>query len=106
MLETVSLAHEDEAYFDMGLIDENITARNRKRGDRLSPLGMKGSKKLKDVFIDKKISRNIREQIPVIIWGKEILWVVGLCVSNFARLTPNTRKVLHLRATRWYLSCD
>lgn len=106
LLETVSLAHEDEAYFDMGLIDENITARNRKRGDRLSPLGMKGSKKLKDVFIDKKISRNIREQIPVIIWGKEILWVVGLCVSNFARLTPNTRKVLHLRATRWYLSCD
>jgi len=79
--------------------------RNRRPGDRLSPLGMKGSKKLKDVFIDKKISRNIRDDIPVIICGKEILWVVGLCVSNFAKIAPGTRKVLHLKATRRYGSC-
>ena len=44
LLETVSRAHEDEAYFDMGLIDENITVRNRRPGDRLSPLGMTGAK--------------------------------------------------------------
>ena len=91
---------------DRGLIGENITVRNRRPGDRLSPLGMKGRKKLKDVFIDKKISRNIRDNIPVIIWGTEILWVVGLCVSDFAKLSPATEKVLHLRATCRYPSCD
>ncbi len=106
LLEVVRFSDAWEAYFDMALIDENIIVRNRKPGDRLSPLGLKGSKKLKDVFIDKKVSRNIRDEIPVIIWGKEILWVVGLCVSDFARLSPLTRRVLYLRATRSYLSCD
>jgi tRNA(Ile)-lysidine synthase len=106
LLNTISCTDGDEAYFDLGLIDENITVRNRRRGDRLSPLGMEGSKKLKDVFIDKKISRNVRDYIPVIIWGTEILWVVGLCVSNFAKLSQATEKVLHLRVTRRYLSCD
>ncbi len=105
LFETISSMGKDEAYFDMDLIDENITVRNRRPGDRLYPLGMKGRKKLKDVFIDKKISRNIRDDIPVIIWGREILWVVGLCVSDFAKLSPGTRKVLHLRATRRYQSC-
>ena len=106
LLKAISSVDENEAYFDMDLISENITVRNRRPGDRLSPLGMKGRKKLKDVFIDKKISRNIRDGIPVIIWGREILWVVGLCVSDFAKLSPGTRKVLHLRATRRYQSCD
>lgn len=106
LLKGISFIDEGEAYFDMGLIDENITVRNRRPGDKLVPLGMKGRKKLKDVFIDKKISRNIRDDIPVIIWRGEILWVVGICVSDFAKLTSDTRKVLHLRATRRYRSCD
>jgi|LSQX01.1.fsa_nt_gb tRNA(Ile)-lysidine synthase len=106
LLNAISSTDDDEAYFDLGLIGENITVRNRRPGDRLSPLGMKGRKKLKDVFIDKKISRNIRDNIPVITWGTEILWVVGLCVSDFAKLSPATEKVLHLRATCRYPSCD
>ncbi len=107
LLNAIACTDEDEAYFDLGLIDENITVRNRRPGDRLSPLGMKGRKKLKDVFIDKKISRNVRDDIPVIIWRTEILWVVGLCVSNFAKLSPATEKVLHLKVTRTrrYSSC-
>jgi tRNA(Ile)-lysidine synthase len=44
--------------------------RNRRPGDRLSPLGMKGSKKLKDVFIDKKISRNIRDGTFPLLYGE------------------------------------
>jgi len=106
LLDTISLTDHNEAYFDLGVITGHITVRNRRPGDRLSPLGMKGHKKLKDVFIDKKIPRNVRDRIPVIIWGTEILWVVGVCVSDFAKLSPTTEKVLHLRARRRYLSCD
>lgn len=58
LLDTISLTDHNEAYFDLGVITGHITVRNRRPGDRLSPLGMKGHKKLKDVFIDKKIPRN------------------------------------------------
>ncbi|NLS44588.1 MAG: tRNA lysidine(34) synthetase TilS [Firmicutes bacterium] len=106
LLESIVFTGNDEAYFDMDIIDEDLTVRNRRPGDRLSPLGMKGHKKLKDIFIDGKIPRNIRDCVPVIVWRGKILWVAGICMDGFAKLTPATQRVLHLRTTRRYRSCD
>lgn len=53
--------------------------RNRKRGDRMSYEGLNGSKKLKDIFIDEKVPRNIRDEMYVLTNGDEdILWLIGL----------------------------
>ncbi len=41
-------------YFDYDKIKGNIILRNRKEGDKFIPIGMKGSKKLKNMFIDLK----------------------------------------------------
>src|SRR5699024_11009680 len=53
--------------------------RTRRGGDRMSWKGLKGSKKVKDIFIDAKIPRIKREKWPLITDNKgEILWLVGL----------------------------
>ncbi len=48
-------------YFDFNKVKKGITVRNRKNGDSFSPLGMTGTKKLKDFFIDEKVSREKRD---------------------------------------------
>ena len=46
-----------EAVFDVGLLTGNLLVRNFRNGDRFRPLGMKGHKKVKDLFIAKQLPR-------------------------------------------------
>lgn len=58
-----------------------LWARSRRPGDRLSPQGLKGSKKLKEYFIDKKIPRGERDRILLVAEDDEVLWIPGIAVS-------------------------
>lgn len=106
LLTTVRRAGKGEAYFDFDVVGRDIVARPRREGDRISPLGMSGSKKIKDLFIDEKVPGNMRDRIPVILAGGRILWVVGVRASGFARVTPSTRRVLRLAARSLEVGCD
>lgn len=86
------------AYLDYDKIGKPLMVRNRMPGDRFSPLGLKGSKKLQDIFVDEKTDIDMRESIPVIDDGKKIVWVVGFRMSEDAKVTPATRKVVRLSA--------
>ena len=44
-------------YFDLDMIKGDITVRNRKDGDRIIPFKMNSEKKLKEIMINKKISK-------------------------------------------------
>lgn len=56
-----------------------LVIRTRKEGDRMTLKGMKGTKKIKDIFIDKKIPLQEREAWPIVTDGNDrILWVPGL----------------------------
>lgn len=72
----------------------NIYVRNRRSGDRFKPFGMKGSKKIKDYFIDEKIPKDERDKIPLVVDDKNIIWVVGYRISDQYRITKNTKNVL------------
>ena len=77
-----------------------LTVRRREPGDRFTPLGAPGQKKLKDFLIRRKVPRAERDAVPLIVADDLILVVVGLGVSDAARLTDNTRRVLKITATR------
>lgn len=47
--------------------DEELFVRAWKTGDRFEPLGMKGGKKLQDFFVDRKIPKSERQNIPIIV---------------------------------------
>jgi tRNA(Ile)-lysidine synthase len=54
-----------------------LFVRNRRPGDRFTPKGMTGRKKLKEYFIDRKIPKEKREFIPIICDQEGIIWVAG-----------------------------
>lgn len=84
-------------YFDYDKIKGDIKLRYRKNGDRFIPLGMSGSKKLKDLFIDLKIPKEIRDSIPLIIFGDDIAWIVGYRISDKFKINKNTNNVLKIK---------
>ena len=92
-----SLSKKDRAYFDFHEIKLPLLIRPRRRGDSFQPLGMKGRKKLKDFFIDEKISREERDKIPLLVQGEDVLWVIGHRQGEEAKVTGRTKKVLRVR---------
>jgi tRNA(Ile)-lysidine synthase len=91
--------NELEAVFDSGPLPEVLTVRNFRNGDRFVPLGMTGRKKVKDLFIDKKVPLNVRATLPLVAAGEEILWIPGYARSEIAKLGPATREVLKIKLT-------
>jgi len=64
-------------YLDMDKISSTLRVRNFRAGDRVKLQGMTGRKKLKDFFIDEKIPRRTRKNIPLLVSGDEIQWIAG-----------------------------
>ena len=83
-------------FFDYDKIEEGIIIRNRKDGDKMVPIGMKGTKKLKDIFINSKIPKEIRDIIPIVCFDEKIAWVVGVKVSEQFKVTSNTKQILKI----------
>jgi len=70
--------------------NKTLTLRLWKEGDRFTPLGMKGSKKLSDFFIDEKIDIFSKNNQWLLLDGPRIIWVCGRRVSDHVKITSNT----------------
>lgn len=63
-----------------------LKLRTRKDGDYIEVLNLNGKKKLNDIFIDKKVNRDLRNNYPILVDSNNtILWVPGLKKSKFAK---------------------
>ena len=85
-----------QAVFDLDRLQLPLMLRQRRDGDRFHPFGMQGTKKLKDLLIDAKIPQQKRGQIPVLMSGAEIIWVVGYRTSEPFKIRDETRRRLYL----------
>jgi tRNA(Ile)-lysidine synthase len=65
-----------------------LHVRSCETGDRFRPSGMKGTKKIQDLFVDLKLTREERQNALVMIKDNEILWVVGMRRSEERRPLP------------------
>jgi len=86
-----------EAVFDLASLPETLIVRNFRRGDRFQPLGMKGHKKLKDLFIEKKVPLAVRSTLPLFLAAGEILWIPAYGRSEVAKVGSQTREVLKIK---------
>jgi len=82
------------AVFDAALLPGELAVRNFQPGDRFQPLGMRGHKKVKDLFIEQKVPLSVRSVLPLLLSGDEILWIPGYGRSEIAKVGPRTREVL------------
>lgn len=75
-----------------------ISIRTWQKGDRFNPLGLNGSQKLHDFFINRKITQENRAQTPIFINGKkEILAVGSLMINEKHKITPQSKKILEIQ---------
>ncbi|SNX54289.1 tRNA lysidine(34) synthetase TilS [Thermoanaerobacterium sp. RBIITD] len=82
--------------FDMDMINDDVIIRKRKTGDVISPLNMKGTKTLKEYFIDEKVPREMRDTIPLLAIGNCIVWIVGYRMSDKYKVNEKTKRVLSI----------
>ncbi len=97
--ETVKIALEEVC----GQLDriETLNVRSPLPGDRFRPLGAPGSKSVARYLMERRVDRDRRRLIPLVVRGErrseqEILWVVGHGVSEASRVDRDARRVLQL----------
>jgi tRNA(Ile)-lysidine synthase len=84
----------DTAFMDLESLRFPLRMRNFRPGDRFRPLGVKGSQKLKDFFIDHKVPKFDRPKIPLLISGEMVTWIVGYRIDERVKVTEKTKKIL------------
>ncbi|MCX6137145.1 MAG: tRNA lysidine(34) synthetase TilS [Ignavibacteriales bacterium] len=87
-------------YIDGGAIEFPLTVRSWKKGDRFRPLGMAGEKKVSDFFVDQKIARSGKADIPVVVSGGNIIWIAGHRIDDRVKITNQTRSAVRLSMER------
>jgi tRNA(Ile)-lysidine synthase len=88
----------DAPLLDAGVLAEELTVRSWRKGDRMRPLGLDGTKSLQDLFTDRKVPRSLRNRLPVVESEGEIVWVAGVALSERFKITGATERVARLRA--------
>ncbi len=82
--------------FDYDKIKGDLIVRSRLEGDRMKPMGLGGTKKLKDILIDLKIPREKRNSIAILSDDKGILWLMGHRISEDYKIDENTKRVIRI----------
>lgn len=90
---------ENTALMDMALLRFPLLLRHWKPGDRIRPLGGKGSKKISDLLSDKKVPLHKKRNIMVLESDGEIVWVAGIRTNETVKITPVTRLVFFAKKT-------
>jgi tRNA(Ile)-lysidine synthase len=79
-----------------------LAVRSRRPGDRFTPLGAPGARKLQDFLVDRKVARDERDSLPLVVDGRDrIVWVVGQSVAEDFRVTDPSQGVLLLKVRRF-----
>jgi tRNA(Ile)-lysidine synthase len=79
-----------------------LAVRSRRPGDRFRPLGAPGGRKLQDFLVDRKVPRDQRDAVPLVVDQRDrIVWVVGQSVAEDFRVTDPSQGVLLLKVRRF-----
>lgn len=98
---TSTLSHDPwEEFFDEARLKGPLAIRQWRPGDSFQPLGMHGSKKLQDYFVDAKVPRRLRDGIPILVCDDQIAWVVGQRIDDRFKITDDSRGAVQVRVTR------
>ena len=84
-------------YLDYDKAGSKIFLRNKKEGDKFSPLGINGTQSVKDYFINNKISYYERAKIPLIMTADDdIIGIFPKRINKKYAVTKNTVHILKI----------
>lgn len=80
----------DSSNYSIALLSSELKLplrlRNRRDGDYIEVLNLKGKKKINDIFIDNKLSVSKRDSYPILVdSNNNIIWLPGLKKSKYAK---------------------
>ncbi len=96
----------DMAVFDAEKLFPPFDVSQKKDGDKMKIKGMKGTKKLSDIFTDAKISTDLRGKLPVVRKNGEVLFVGGLRQTALFSPDENTKKWIVIKYERRDIDYD
>lgn len=72
-----------------------LIIRTRRFGDKIKVKGLNGSKKIKDIFIDKKVPLNKRDIWPIVLDSKgNVVWIPGIKKSKFDKKKSDSYDII------------
>ncbi len=84
------------AHFDADSLSDSMSIRTRTSTDRFQPQGMPSELRLKDWMINVKIPRAIRDRLPLIVSGGQIVWVAGFRVGQPFIVHEDSKRIIKL----------
>ena len=71
--------------------------RSWRPGDRIQPSGMRGHKKIQDLYTDAKVPRDWRDRIPLLVCDGGVAWVAGYRTADWAMAGGEGRSTLWIK---------
>jgi len=85
--------------FDFDKIKPPLVVRLRKPGDRFVPLGLGEEKKVGKFLTAARVPQEVRQKLLIVADSEKIIWVWPIRISEQAKVTDGTRKILQLQIT-------
>ena len=83
--------------FDYDKIKKGLFLRTRETGDFLEINKDHGRKSLQDYLVNEKVPKGERDKVVLLADGSHILWVVGKRISEYYKVTNETKKILKVQ---------
>jgi tRNA(Ile)-lysidine synthase len=87
-------------YLDLDRVRPPVVVRPRRAGDKFHPLGFHGAKKLGKFLTAARVPREVREHIVVFADREKVIWVCPVRISESAKITQETRRILLLNVVQ------
>jgi tRNA(Ile)-lysidine synthase len=66
----------------------------------MRPLGLGGSRSVQDLLGDRRVPRERRSSLPVVVSDGEIAWIPGVATGERFKVTPATRERVRISFRR------
>ncbi|MCG6552459.1 MAG: tRNA lysidine(34) synthetase TilS [Candidatus Magnetominusculus sp. LBB02] len=63
---------------DGSRLASSLTVRGRLDGDYFFPMGFGRKKKVQDFFVDEKVPKDVRNSVPLVFSGGDLVWIAGV----------------------------
>ena len=97
-IENLDIPKQKNQYLLDAIYNDIIEVRYRKEGDRIF-LGEKHSKKIKEIFIDQKIPKDIRDRLPIFLYNNTIFWIYNVKKAYIPKINKNESKLIKVLIT-------